>query len=281
MADPLSIAASVAGLAAIAGKVTKIMWDFVSGIDDAPQSARSVLNTVNETKLTIEAIQHLIETIASVSSWRRTMIRLDHLALTLSNCILTLSELESVVVVANGILERINWIRAESKVARLVPRLESQKTSLALIVTVLQWYLLPSHLACAGILKSRSESHLGAVRDRVRLQSTIDEIRQQNEIMAQRLLNIEGFYCQQNQSATFFDDGSTIRPGGGTTQRLGQYGTPSNGAPVPQTPNVFQTWGRTVLGNQQGMISKLLCSLHGCTLACGRMRPTVNPCRVR
>jgi len=171
------------------------MWDFFSGIDDASQPTRSVLNTVNETKLVLEAIQHLIETIASVSSWRRTLIRLDHLALTLSNRILTLSELESVVVVADGILERINWIRAESKVARLVPRLESQKTSLVLIVTVLQRYLLLFHLACAGILKSRSESHFGAVRDCVRLQSTIDEIRQQNEIMAQRLLNIEGFYC--------------------------------------------------------------------------------------
>jgi len=143
MADPLSIAASVAGLAAVAGKVVKILYNFVSDIDDAPQLARSTLGTVSETRLALEAIQHLFETIESVSAWRKTLICLDHVGLTLSNCIMTLSELEALVVIDDdaGIFQRMHWVRAEGKIERLLPRLESQKTSLSLMVTVLQWYV--------------------------------------------------------------------------------------------------------------------------------------------
>ena len=234
MADPLSIAASVAGLAAVAGKVVKILYNFVSDLDDAPHLARSALDTVNETRLALEAIGHLIETIESVSAWRKTLIRLDHVGLTLSNCIMTLSELEALVSMDDdddaGILQRIQWVRVEGKVERLLPRLESQKTSLSLMVTVLQWYVMSldhlvhtmySHTLCS------SQSHFGAIRDCVKLQSTVDRISEQNQELARRMRHMETLYTHPNQSTV---SASTFRPASRSSTRLlmgGRSITPS------------------------------------------------------
>ncbi|KAK1834666.1 hypothetical protein QBC39DRAFT_7482 [Podospora conica] len=197
MADPLSIAASVAGLAAVAGKVVKILYNFVSDIDDAPHSARSTLDTVNETRLALEAIRHLVETIESVSAWRKTLISLEHVGLTLSNCIMTLSELEALVVIDDdaSFFQRIHWVRVEGKVQRLLPRLESQKTSLSLMVTVLQ-----------------CQSNFGALRDRVKLQSTIDRMSGQNQDLARRVRRMETLYTPSDRSTIFTERESRFRP---------------------------------------------------------------------
>jgi hypothetical protein len=56
MADPLSIAASVAGLLATAGKICSALTTFVLGCVDAPQSARDTLATVEEVRLALEIV---------------------------------------------------------------------------------------------------------------------------------------------------------------------------------------------------------------------------------
>jgi hypothetical protein len=139
MADPLSIAASVAGLLATATKIYSVLSDFISTVVDAPNSARSTLTAVEEMKLALESVKQLIDTVSSLPSKRKAMIQLDHLTITFSHCILTLSELESLVCFKDGFMRRLKWAWEEKKVLRLLPHLESQKASLLLMMTVLQW----------------------------------------------------------------------------------------------------------------------------------------------
>jgi hypothetical protein len=138
MADPLSIAASVAGLLGTATKIYSVLSDFISTVVDAPNSARSTLTAIEEMKLALESVKQLIDTVSSLPSKRKAMIQLDHLTITFSHCILTLSELESLVCF-DGFMRRLKWTWEEKKVLRLLPRVESQKTSLLLMMTVLQW----------------------------------------------------------------------------------------------------------------------------------------------
>jgi len=142
MADPLSIAASVVGLAAAAGKIYSALSGFVSSAADAPQSALSALNTVREMRLALEMVQELINTISTLPSNRKMMVRLEHIVITISNSVLTMSELESLVcpcMDGSGLRSRFKWAKIEQRVLRLLPRLESQKASLSLMVSVLVW----------------------------------------------------------------------------------------------------------------------------------------------
>jgi hypothetical protein len=140
MADPLSIAASVVGLLAAAGKICSVLSGFVSSVVDAPQSARDALAATSELRFVLESVQGLLDVMSDLPSNRKMLVRLDHIAVTFSNCVLTLSELESLVCLKKDRLHRFKWMRTEKKVLRLLPRLESQKASMSLMVSVLIWY---------------------------------------------------------------------------------------------------------------------------------------------
>ena len=138
MADPLSIVATVAGLLGTATNIYSVLSDFISSAVDAPNSARFMLAAVEEMKSALESVKQLIDTASSLPSKRKAMIQLDHLTITFSHCILTLSELESLVCFKDGFMHRLKWAWEEKKVLRLLSYLESQKASLLLMVTVLQ-----------------------------------------------------------------------------------------------------------------------------------------------
>jgi hypothetical protein len=141
MSDPFSIAASVVGLLATAGKICSVLSTFVSAVLDAPRSAREALAAVEELRLALEVVKGLIDTVTNLPSRRRMLVRLNHITITFTNCVLTLSELESLVCFKDGVLHRLRWAWGEKKVLRLLPRLESQKASLSLMITVLVWYV--------------------------------------------------------------------------------------------------------------------------------------------
>ncbi|UPK95370.1 hypothetical protein LCI18_006305 [Fusarium solani-melongenae] len=193
MADPLSIAASVVGLVAAAGKVYGVLSNFVSTAADAPSSAASVLETVEQMKLTLSSVQSLIDSIESLDPSRKALIQLDHLSIVITHSVLTISELESIVCPKDGLMHRLRWAWSEKRVMGLLPRLESQKSSLSLMVAVLQ-----------------SKSDLEARTSHTTLLSKVDEVLQQNEALAHRLQRLEGNLMSDSRSVKFFDDASSI-----------------------------------------------------------------------
>ncbi|KAF5012780.1 hypothetical protein FDECE_1200 [Fusarium decemcellulare] len=192
MADPLSIAASVVGLLAAAGKVYGVLSDFVTSTADAPKSAASTLEAVEHMKFTLSSVQSLIESLDSLAPNRKALIQLDHLSIVITHSVLTISELESIVCLKDGLMHRFRWAWSEKRVLGLLPRLESQKNSLALMVAVLQ-----------------SKSDTEALNSHDRLLPKVDEILQQNEALAQGLQRLEEKVIPDFRSIKFLDDASS------------------------------------------------------------------------
>ena len=75
-----------------------------------------------------------------VPAARRDMIRLDHLVLVFTQCVLTLSEAECLLQrVTGSSLNRLRWNLAEKKIQRSIDMLEKHQASMALMLNVLQW----------------------------------------------------------------------------------------------------------------------------------------------
>ncbi|KAF4811511.1 Cell division control protein 42 [Colletotrichum siamense] len=102
MADPLSIAASIAGLLAAAGKVYTVVSGFIDSTANAPQSAAATLEAVGEIKLALSSVQSMIESLHHLSASRKGLIQLEHLAIIITNAVFTLSKLESLVCQKDG-----------------------------------------------------------------------------------------------------------------------------------------------------------------------------------
>lgn len=137
MADPLSIAASIAGLLAAAGKVYTVVSAFIDSTANAPQSAADTLAAVGEFKLALSSVQSMMNILDDLSASRKVMISLENIAIIMTSAVLTLSKLESLVCQIDGFRGRLRWVWKEKRVLNLLPRLESQKSSLTLIVGVL------------------------------------------------------------------------------------------------------------------------------------------------
>jgi cell division control protein 24 len=142
MADPLSIAATIAGLVGTTTKISITVVGVTSAIADAPRAARMTLETAQEMEYALIAVQQLIDSVASLPSERKLLVRLDHIAIVLTNCVFGLSELEALVcgdlVKNGGLMNRIRWAWGEKKILRLLSRVESQKTCLVLMTSILQ-----------------------------------------------------------------------------------------------------------------------------------------------
>jgi hypothetical protein len=147
MSDPLSIAASIAGLITTAGYIVAALSAFAG----APQSARDALQAVREIRLLLTSASSIIDRISERPPELRALIRLDHIAITFASCVLTMSELESLVCGTSkeddelpgsgSVLYRSRWLWIEKRVLRLLLRLESQKSSLSFMLNVFIWFV--------------------------------------------------------------------------------------------------------------------------------------------
>ncbi|KAK4446684.1 P-loop containing nucleoside triphosphate hydrolase protein [Podospora aff. communis PSN243] len=200
MADPLSITAGVVGLLATSTKIIKTLSDVCSSVSDAPESARSVLVAVETTKLSLSSIKDLFDTIATLPPERKALIRLDHIAVTCSQCVLTLSELEELVCrqfLKNGgsLFDRLRWSWGEKRVLSLLPRLESQKNCIALMISVLQ-----------------CQSWADALKDSSKLNEAVDNMLLGDENLAARIEQSGREIEPETQSIASADSQSTARP---------------------------------------------------------------------
>ncbi|KAK7220064.1 hypothetical protein V2G26_008067 [Clonostachys chloroleuca] len=144
-------------------------------------------------KNTLSAIQPLMDSLHAVPSSRKGLIQLDHLSVIITHSVLTISELESIVCYEDGLMHRIRWAWNEKRVLGLLPRLDSQKCSLALMVSILQ-----------------SESDINARECQNRLLLKVDEILKQNEALVERLQPRPGTFNAGVPSVKFLDGSASF-----------------------------------------------------------------------
>lgn len=159
MADPLSIAASVAGLLTISYQVISGLTTSASAIMHTPKSLQRVVAEVAAVNCILGEVQKLIAWQSDAERPNNPslgLVQLDHLVTTLTGCVLVFSELEKhiddLVGAESGssgsagskpriVWERILWTRKENDIERLMDDLHRHKTSLSLILTIIQWWV--------------------------------------------------------------------------------------------------------------------------------------------
>ena len=70
---------------------------------------------------------------------------MEQVIVTLTECVITFSELEDVLGTSKdmGVLDRIKWAMRESKISEIQRRLQSDKSLLTLMLTILHWFVAP------------------------------------------------------------------------------------------------------------------------------------------
>lgn len=145
--DPLSVSASIIGILGAAAKVSSVLITFVKNTKAAPKLAQTVLADVNGLSTVLSHLQTYLLGTASPTRSRASLILVEQVLVTLAECVTTFSELEDALGTSKhgaemDALNRMKWATKESKVADIQQRLQSNKSSLTLMLTILQWFAM-------------------------------------------------------------------------------------------------------------------------------------------
>ncbi len=149
MADPLSVAASVAGLLTAAQLVSVGIGKIVSSHKNGSKEIKDIKTTVETLRSVLEHLQLLLLNRTSVDPKRASMIMVDEIIATLTACVMTFADLDGCVRGLEtdgqlGLLDSMKWVSKASELAGYLQNLESHKTSLMLMTNILTWYF-PFH----------------------------------------------------------------------------------------------------------------------------------------
>jgi len=144
MLDPLSIIASVGGLFATTAKIASIAKQLYDSGKDAPSSIRRIGEEMDQLHLIFGQVQMLLEGHAEKrpSRSRLSMLPLHHLMTILSGCVLAYSSLDKRLseVASTGLRSRVRWaLWKEAEAGLILVELERHKSSLHMMLTIIQW----------------------------------------------------------------------------------------------------------------------------------------------
>ncbi|KAI1276262.1 Rho GTPase activation protein [Xylaria sp. FL0933] len=189
MADPLSVSASIVGLITAGAKISQILAQVVRKAQHAPRELQNVQAEVASIQAVLGQLQNFLLGTQRASRSRTSLIMVDQVIATLATCVTTFSELDSFAKVLEfvsdwGVPDRLRWVAVESKIKEVLARLESHKTSLNLMLTI---------LTC-----QKQED----AEDKVdRLCDLVQQILASNLVLAQRLEAFERTHTQAAEQA--------------------------------------------------------------------------------
>lgn len=149
MADPLSIAASIAGLLSATGQIAKFLGPYVSAAKETPQITAHVYSEVQSTQVILAGLQGLTQNLGAVQARHAALIAVHQVVTILTDGVLLFSELEAVarsLPPLEGsdqrlpLRARLQWARKESTFTPLLTRVQGFKSSMTLILMILQRY---------------------------------------------------------------------------------------------------------------------------------------------
>ncbi|KAG7410873.1 hypothetical protein Forpe1208_v009655 [Fusarium oxysporum f. sp. rapae] len=195
--DPLSVSASVVGLLGAGAKITSCLWTFATNARDAPQLARHLVFEVADITAALGSLQAYVCGQAQAPGERGALILLEHVLTTLTGCVTTFSDLQSLMDQLNlspdmGTIDKMKWARQESNITAIVQRLQNHKSSLTLMLTVLQ---------CETMKEAQSSTR--------HLCTLVEELLRSNQDLATRIRGLERENSIIAESRR--DDVSTLR----------------------------------------------------------------------
>lgn len=184
--DPLSVASSIAGLVSAAGMVNKALGPYIAAVRDTPKIAIQVYSETQSATIILSALQNLTTNLATINRQRAALIQLDQVVAVLTDGVLIFSDLEACVgdlppaepsITPLALRYRLGWARKESALSTLLGRLEAFKSSMSLMLIILQ-----------------SDSSLQAEQSQQELKSNVTLLLQNSKNLARRLVNLEDVF---------------------------------------------------------------------------------------
>lgn len=156
--DPLSVAASVAGLAAAATKIARSLYTFTASIDDAPRLARNVKCETEALSVIFSQLNGFLGNTTHAKRSRMSMTTVDQFITLITHCVLTFAELEEELDGINlgtdlmekggdvagagdsmGWWDRVKWAARQDVLKEILVDLQQQKLSLNLMIGIWTW----------------------------------------------------------------------------------------------------------------------------------------------
>ena len=194
--DPLSIAASVTGVLTAAAQVCTLLGK----IRDAPKSVVAILTEIEHIQIVFRALQRFIDHTRAVSRQRAALVQLEDVTVILTQTVLVFSELETLLIPLSGsglhssLRQRLAWSRQETGIQRLVNQLQRHKTSLSLLLQIIQWLVRdgePQTVTCRVLTTGLSDTHLQAREFAETLKRHVENSVEANTDMATRLERVQ------------------------------------------------------------------------------------------
>ena len=146
MSDPLSVAAGVAGVVVAAAQISSLLIKFTKSTIAAPQQAKVVLTEVSDIGGILSHLQSFLLGLDLPDRSRVSLLKVEKVVTIVSGCVLTFSELEKLLDELKtdnwDILDRFKWARKESALAGYIQRLQNHKSSLSLVLDILNGFAL-------------------------------------------------------------------------------------------------------------------------------------------
>ncbi|TVY77089.1 Rho guanine nucleotide exchange factor scd1 [Fusarium oxysporum f. sp. cubense] len=182
MSDPLSVAASIAGLISITVEAVKFLSPYVSAAKETPQVAAHVYSEVKSTQVILMGLQSLTENLGSVKVQHAALIGVNQVVAILTDGVLLYSELHKELQSLRAkdgaekvpLRSRLQWVWKESTFVTLLNRLQSFKSSMTLVLVILQ-----------------SDSGETAKEHQEQLSNNVKVLLDSNDALSRRLMNIE------------------------------------------------------------------------------------------
>ncbi|KAI6711652.1 rhoGEF domain-containing protein [Diplocarpon mali] len=158
MADPLSVAASIAGLLTAAQLVSVGISKVVSGHRSGSREIKDIKTIVDTLRKVLLQLQMLLLSRASVDPKRASLIMVDEVVTTLTACVMTFSDLDGCVKGLEtdeqlGLLDSVKWVSKASELEGYLRNLEAHKSSLILMTNILTCQSAHNAESAAGQLK--------------------------------------------------------------------------------------------------------------------------------
>ncbi|KAM0543995.1 hypothetical protein ACHAPJ_012020 [Fusarium lateritium] len=182
MADPLSVAASIAGLISITVEAAKYLRPYISAAKETPQVAAHVYSEVQSTQVILSGLQELTNNLGSVQARHAALIGVNQVVTILTDGVLLFSELHEELrslspkdeVERIPLRARLQWARKEGTFATLLTRLQGFKSSMTLVLMIL-----------------KSDSDRSATQHQEQLSANINLLLESNHALSRRLMNLE------------------------------------------------------------------------------------------
>ncbi|OBS29447.1 hypothetical protein FPOA_03383 [Fusarium poae] len=182
MADPLSVAASIAGLISITVEAAKFLRPYVSAAKETPPVAAHVYSEVQSIEIILSGLQNVTNNLSSVHARNAALIGVNQVITVLTDGVLLFSDLQEELRSLSPknenegipIRTRLRWVRKESTFIALLTRLQGFKSSMTLVLMIL-----------------KSDSDRSATQHHEQLSSNVNLLLESNHSLSRRLLNLE------------------------------------------------------------------------------------------